>query len=234
MNTFKTIVMLVLFASQATQLSAHALWIETAAFGKRGVQQHVKVYYGEPGDEKPDKVADWWSDVSTFTLWLHLPNGSKQALPVNAADDHFTATFTPETDGAYTLTIAHKVKDLVDETQYQFNSTAVVQIGKPIQTSVPIVDGELHVLQERTSELKRNKPIGNLVLFGQKPLPEVQVEVFAPSRWSQHAETDEFGKAGFVPEWKGRYLIEVIHTEQVKTDNYKQIVRIAATCLRVH
>src|SRR5690554_8190323 len=70
---------------------AHALYIETSSQGKAGQRQEVKVYYSEFADGTVEKVADWYSDVKEFQLWLVHPDGQKTALETTAQEDHFTA-----------------------------------------------------------------------------------------------------------------------------------------------
>ncbi len=60
---------MLLFIAIANQLSAHAVWIETAAHGKIGQAQDVKVYFGEYGQGERDKVEKWYSDLKDLTLY---------------------------------------------------------------------------------------------------------------------------------------------------------------------
>ena len=82
----------------------------------------------EPGDT-PEKIADWYSDVKSFDLWLISPNQQKTKLIVTPGTDTYTAELTPEQNGVYTLAVGHATKELGGITNYQFNATAAVTVG---------------------------------------------------------------------------------------------------------
>ncbi|WP_374761423.1 hypothetical protein [Larkinella insperata] len=105
-----TLLALALLLSVGNAL-AHALWIQTASVGKVGQKQTVRISYAEPGD-KPEKIADWYSDVRAFELWLIGPDQQKTKLTTVPGDDFFTAEFTPEKEGVYTVATGHSAKDL--------------------------------------------------------------------------------------------------------------------------
>src|SRR3546814_12418657 len=125
----RTTILFLLLGTASLQLSAHALWIEAHPEGKSGKAHTVKVFYGEPSADTPDKNADWWSDVASFSLWLITPDGSKEQLTTTDQGDHLTATFTPSGDGVHSLSVSHMVEEISGGTRNQFNSTAMVTVG---------------------------------------------------------------------------------------------------------
>ena len=128
-NTISIFALLLLSVSN---LFAHALWIETSTTGKTGQKQSVKIIYSEP-DDKPEKLADWFSDVKEFELWLTTPDKQKVKLTTVAGEDHFTSEFTPKKDGVYTLSISKAAKELGGTTIYEFNASAIVKVGKSLK-----------------------------------------------------------------------------------------------------
>src|SRR5690606_22292942 len=121
MKTTHVIIVCIVCLSTFSRAWAHALWIETAPTGKLGKEHQVRIYYGEPAEGVLEQVADWWSDVGSFSLTLHLPDGSSRKLVVTAQSDHYVSTFIPERSGIYALSIAQPVAETFDGHKYQFN-----------------------------------------------------------------------------------------------------------------
>ncbi|GAB3994165.1 hypothetical protein GCM10028807_31280 [Spirosoma daeguense] len=192
---------------------AHALWIETNPVGQKGQKQTVTILYAEP-DENPEKVADWYSDVKEFELWLIGPDGQKNKLTVTPGQDRFTADFTPEKDGVYTLAVGHGAKDLGGTTKYQFNATAAVTVGKSA-TAPTNHPNELNVAETQFGKAyKVGKPISLAGFFKEKPSEKLHITVSSPSGWNRSIVTNAEGVAEFTPVWPGRYKIEASKTEK--------------------
>ncbi|WP_254560633.1 DUF4198 domain-containing protein [Dyadobacter diqingensis] len=189
----------------AGNIFAHALWIQTAPVGKAGQKQTVKIIYSEPG-ETPEKLADWYSDVKEFELWLTGPDKQKVKLTTTAGADHFTSEFTPEKDGVYTLSVGHTSKDLGGTTVYQFNANAVVNVGKPVAGNDAVSSTDLSIFSGQAAKV--NKPVSLKGLFKNAPFEKLYITVSSPSGWSKQVVTDEKGNAEFVPIWPGVYFIE--------------------------
>ncbi|RAJ06620.1 putative GH25 family protein [Chitinophaga skermanii] len=212
---------------------AHMLWIETAGQGTKGKAQTVKVFYGEYSEHNPEKVADWYSNVKEFTLWLTGPDNEKTKLTVTQVGEHFEATFTPTTDGQYTLAISQDAKDLGGETKYQFNTYAIVNVGKP---SVANLTGELTVAPAQVAQ-KANQPMQLKATFQGKPAAGIQIAVFSPSGWNREVVTDANGVATFTPIWAGTYMIEASkmgdETGEIAGKEYKKVWRNAAIAVDI-
>lgn len=201
--------------------SAHALWIETSASGKKGVPHDVKVFYGEYSEGKPEKIADWYSDVREFTLWLVSPDQSKIKLTTTAAGDHFTASFTPSREGVYTLLVSHAAKDLGVTTKYEFNASALVAVGQSKLGNDPkFNDNPITLYADPSAHYKVNLPICLVSLLKSAPGAGLHVEVFSPSGWNRAASTDDQGTLSFTPLWSGRYMVEVSKTEKEEGEHH--------------
>jgi uncharacterized GH25 family protein len=57
------------------------------------------------------------------------------------------------------------------------------------------------------------KPGAFKVFYQGKPLPKAKVEVIAASGWTQSLRTDDDGAASLALPWKGRYVVEVRHSD---------------------
>lgn len=222
------------FLGIGSNLSAHALFIDTQPEGRSGSVQEVTVFYAEIEDGIWESVGDWWADVNDFTLWLHHPDGRKEALGVTAREDRFTATFVPEKQGLYTLSISHTVNQLAGSTQYVFNASAQVLVG---ENQSPQVHNPLPLPQILTIEsfdrLKPRREVSLSYFVNEKPTGNTTLSIFSPVGWSKKVRTTIGGKATFTPEWKGTYHIEAIHKSKAEDKPYKELVQIYTTRLEV-
>ena len=204
--TFLLLTLLLSFVT--TSIFAHALWIETAASGKVGQKQTVKVFYGEYVANERDSVAKWYSDVKEFSLWLVGPDQKKTQLTLTPGANHFEGTFTPDQNGAYTVVVSHEARELGGTTKYHFLSSADVIVGKALPAAVQNPNVlKLHV--EGASAAKINKSLQLKAFLNDAAAKGKTVSVFSPNGWSRELTTDDNGAAEFTPLWKGRYVVEV-------------------------
>lgn len=212
-NTMKKIFLyLTLLASTYSfTSSAHALWIETAFVGKVGQAQEVKIFYGEYAENEKDSIKNWYSDVSTFTLWAIDAKNNKTQLTTKQGVDQFSASFTPSADGVYTLLIQHPVKDF-GNTRYEFGASATVAVGKA--TTQAQNNNTLSVQLPFTTIAKVGKPVTLNAAFNGKSSTEVSFDVVSPTGWAKKFKADANGNLTFEPLWPGIYFIEAMHTEK--------------------
>lgn len=218
-------------------LFAHALWIQTGTTGKIGQKQSVKIIYSEP-DDKPEKLADWYSDVKDFELWLITPDKQKVKLTTVAGEDHFTSEFTPEKDGVYTLSVSKAAKDLGGTTIYEFNASAIVKVGKSLTGNDAAGDGNaISVFTDASKVFKVNQPFSFTTLLKGKPTENLHVGVASPSGWNKNISSEANGVATFTPVWPGTYKLEVSTSEETSGDHfgkpYKAIWRCATLLVDV-
>lgn len=229
MKSIITLVALLLLS--VSNLFAHALWIQTSTAGKAGQKQTVKIVYSEPND-KPEKIADWYSDVKEFELWLTTPDKQKVKLATVAGEDHFTSEFTPEKDGVYTLSISKAAKELGGSTIYQFNASAIVKVGKSLAGNEASFNGnEIAVFADASKTYKVNQPLNLTTILKDKPTEKLQVGISSPSGWNKNVSSNASGVAEFTPLWAGTYKIEASTSEKAEGDHfgkpYKSIWRCA-------
>ncbi len=211
---------------------AHALWIDTAPIGNAGDAHQVRIYYGEPSEGVVERVADWWSDVGSFVLTLHLPDGSSKELAVTAKSDHYVAAFTPQGDGIYTLSITKPVAQTFDGHKYQFNGTAFVRVGsKATQTAG--ATGDFRLTARSSGAETIGKAIAVDAQLDNQPLTDLEVTVFSPNGWQKTFRTDDKGTISFVPDRPGHYLVEALHSVDVANADHKNLHRIATWSFKI-
>jgi len=210
---------------------AHALWIETSGEGTIGKTQEIKIYYGEYAAHEFEATDKWYSDVNTFTLWLIAPDGSKKQLACKPTDKAYVASFTPGTEGAYTLTIGHSARDVDGTTVYQFNASAVVTVkGSTVGKANALAINELYLQPEKDASGK----VGVVKAFYKgKPAAKITITVSGPSGWSKNFETDENGILKFDLLWKGWYALEGFYTSEEKGNHFDKPYETIWRCATV-
>lgn len=219
------ILFLFLFLFSFAPLSAHNIWIETSATGEVGKTQHVQVYYGEYSYNYYEKVEENFQDVADFTIWVIAPNGEQTPLPTTAGETRFSAEFTPNQSGVYTILLSSTQADVVDWTAYDlgilkphFYASSTVVVGGEQQSGVesqtlteinPLViyDGS-HKAYSSTSNVNLS------VFFKGEPVAEQELIITVADQWSKTITTDENGVAEFTLPWEGQYIVETVYTEQ--------------------
>lgn len=213
MKTVKLII--TLFAILASKLvSAHALWIETAAVGTKGKQQEVTIYYGEYSHNIIEPLDKWYSDVKDFKIYVISPSLKKTEISKTARTDSYTATFTPTEDGTYVLFIEHPAKEPYKTTAFEFLAIAKVKVGNSSSTKV---DLPLAIDLE-----PKNYVVGDIVhakvMRKNEVFVNTEVEVIQPDGWVKKLKTDDLGIITFKIPVTGKYLLEVTDTEDKNTE----------------
>ncbi|MGY0037694.1 DUF4198 domain-containing protein [Pedobacter sp. NJ-S-72] len=207
----------ILFCFITTNLSAHALWIETGTTGKIGQQQTVKVYYGEYAANERENISKWYSDVKEFTLWLVGPDQQRTQLKLTSDSNAFTSSFTPDKNGLYALEVSHEAKELGGTTKYHFLASTNVTVGKSISTAT--TTNVLNLKLDNTSPLKVNQTVKLTASLNKEAAKAKTVSIFSPSGWAKETKTDENGLVQFTPIWPGIYVIEVAEFQKVKGEH---------------
>ena len=209
MNKLTRVTLTLLLTLGLNTLSAHSLWIETAATGKAGQAQNVKLFFGEYGQQERDELDKWHSDLKELTLWLTGPDGHKEKLTISQGANYCEANFTPEQDGVYTLLVNHKIKDMSGTSQLEFLASTNVVVGKPVKSIDPATNtNELKVLPVTPAKL--NAPVKVKVWLKGEAKAGLSVLLFSPINWGQELTTDADGTVSFTPLWPGKYVIEAM------------------------
>ncbi len=222
MNNLKSILFTLLLIATSSQLFAHALWIETKITGKIGISQEVKIFYGEYVSNERDSVSKWYSDVKDFSLWLSTPGKEKIKLVTTPGSNFYSASFKPESDGVYVLSVVHEAKELGGTTKYEFSSLATVAVGKAGAINWNEISSPLHASVIDAKVYKANTPVKIKAILNGKVLADKNVSVFSPAGWSKEYKTDENGEIEFSPLWAGRYVLEVTDYQKITGEHHEK------------
>lgn len=206
-NTKYSFLLVVFLFLTAGAVHAHALYIDTKAEGEHAEKQIVKVYYSEFADGTVEKVKDWYSNVADFELWLVHPNGKRTKLSTTAHEDHYSAYFTPDKNGAYRLEISHLAEDPGDGTAYQFNAFAPVIVGGKRKMIPVTAESPELVLAEELQHTDSLKKIF-LTYFKGEPKAGVTATVFLPSGETREVKSNSDGILEIPLNEKGIYFLE--------------------------
>ncbi len=176
---------------------AHYIWIERDARG-------AKLYFGEINEvreQSPGRL----DEIAAPVAWADKPD-SRFNIVRTAMHLNLQGPLAPQLL-AHELTI--EVKDwtkngigIVKPMFYTRNTVWPVDRTPSAQHQLDIV------------------PIGASkttfqVYFAGKPLSKARVNVYAPNDWMQDHRADENGLVKLSMPWRGQYLLEVIHKDEV-------------------
>ncbi|MDN3594300.1 DUF4198 domain-containing protein [Zunongwangia endophytica] len=216
---------------------AHYLWIETNPSGKLNQEQNVKIHYGEYTYgviEKTDGEA--FKSVAKFEVWVIHPDGTSTKLNLDKKEDYYSGSFTPTTNGVYTVQLKNDNIDVVDYSEYDFGifktyyqSFAKVKVGKTDAAST-ITE---HGLSIKELPHKNEEKILQVNYKGQ-PLKEQEVKIYISDLWSKTLTTDAEGEISFKLPWNTTYTVETTKNEEVpgtyNGEDYEFIWHCATYC----
>ncbi|TYR34711.1 DUF4198 domain-containing protein [Sphingobacterium phlebotomi] len=230
----KKLILSVLTFFVVLSASAHAVFLETALKGAKGKSHAVKVIYGEPDEH--EEISKWWwyKEGMQVTLTLIKPDGSKESLTTTVQSDHLLATFVPDQEGVYHVSL-HRDTERKERAkiQYQINAVATIHVGNAtIGNAVSNINNELFVYADQAS-YKKNKEVSLTLYQKGKPAPHSFLQIIAPSGWIRWVETDDQGVARFTPEWKGKYFAEASKREKVEGKEFEEYSRATSMSFEV-
>ncbi|MEE1946587.1 DUF4198 domain-containing protein [Pedobacter sp. KR3-3] len=209
----KIALVLTLLALSSSGAFAHALWIETASTGKKGQAQEVKIFFGEYEENEPDSAAKWFSNLKDFSLVLTAPNGATKIL-TTVADVHcFKASFTPDQDGTYTLSVVHEVKAIYEHAKIEYYAFTHVAVGNAPKINLTYPANALFTIRPSAAVVKAGASVPHQVLYNKVPFATQKLTVVDTERKKQEPVTDANGKFDFKPAQKGNYFLEAFKEE---------------------
>ncbi|MBW8682876.1 DUF4198 domain-containing protein [Chitinophaga rhizophila] len=215
--------------------SAHAVWIETALKGTKNKAQEVKVYLGEYAENQTDSVAHWFSNLKDIKLYAVTPTGSREEVTLKDNGTCLSGSFTPATEGTYTLAISHTVETVYGETKIEYYATATVVVGK--ESTSQLSSGTAFSIVPGAEEPKNLATVPLTLFRNKQPLAEGKIEVISPDGWIKELKSNQRGEASFSPVQPGQYLLEASATEKVsgthKDQPFKSVAHIVTHAVNV-
>lgn len=207
MKTIRPLLLFALFFMISQTSFAHALWIEVNATAKKGQPQEVKVFYGEFATGELEPVDKWYADVKAFTLWVTGPDQKSEKITVTPKDNHFVASFTPQADGVYYLSVLHEASEIAANTKYEFSSVATIKVGEQAKGDHHQLKNTLKVITPQV-EAKTGSATTLQVYLDGNPHANGKVLVTSEQGWGKEFTANEAGEVTFSPVWKGKYVLE--------------------------
>ena len=182
----KNIFLVFAFLAVSSNAFAHFLWVETKPIGKINQKHEVKVFFGEYTYGVSEKVGEEaFNAVKNFTLWAVAPNGEKTELETKAGELFYSASFTPNANGTYTIIADNDTIDVIDYTQYNFgifkthyHCLAKVEVsGTPTETAAINPDG-IAIVDVSKKIASENSEVTLKIVYKGAVLKEKEVDVF--------------------------------------------------------
>ena len=181
------------FAALAPAAEAHQLWLERDG-------STARLYFGEPVENQRERTGGLLDRIPAPRIFAGTDGAT--GLPVQRREDHIEATL-PAGAG--------------DVRMIEDGLAPFGRVGAPDRLRAVMLarEGRSETRAVLDLELVPVEPGGNtftLLLRGQA-LPRAEVTLVAPPRWERKLRTDAQGRVTFETPWAGRYIAEVIHTE---------------------
>ncbi|HEY4253353.1 MAG TPA: DUF4198 domain-containing protein [Roseomonas sp.] len=180
----------ILFAAQA---QAHQVWLERDG-------QVVRAYFGEPAENRRERTGALLDRISGPRAFAADPQA---ALPIERRTDHLEIAAPA---GSADIRLVEQ----------SLAPSARPNSADRVKTVMLAREGRSETRAAMDLELVPVAAGGNefvLMLRGQ-PLPRAEVTVVGPPRWERRIRTNPQGHVTFETPWAGRYVAEVIHTEE--------------------
>ncbi len=187
----KGLIGLALGCALALSAQAHQVWMEREG-------DVIKAYFGHWSHDLIEEKGKAFDNVK---LDKFLPEGSFKKS--ERLQNHVRFDLSKVGDTAIIEAMPVRKSKLTNKaTQYTF----LAREGRREVKSLTILD------------LVPDKAGGDTftVMFDGKPLPRVDVTLYAPHKWSKTFKSNDEGKITILTPWKGMYLAEVNHTDEDK------------------
>ncbi|MDQ7948263.1 MAG: hypothetical protein REI78_15995 [Pedobacter sp.] len=226
----RLILLIALFAFGISVTCAHALWIETAAVGKKGKAQEVKVFFGEYEGKEIDSAQKWFSNLKDFSLVLTSPSGKTRVLKTVADLFCHKTSFIPTEDGVYKLSIVHEVATIYENAKIEYYAFADVAVGNGLLSPAFPTNAMLTIKAEQPIR-QMGKDVQHQVAFNHSPFAKKKLTLIAPSNKKTEIETGNDGRFVISPQQLGPYFLEAFEEEktagQLNGKPYEKIWHVA-------
>lgn len=184
-----------LLATEAAR--AHYLWLEAD-------ESEARVFYGEAEGDLREKSPGKLDSMNVPRVVA--VQGNTGPLPVSRGAGHFTVAGANSTTTLLATEESSGIRDLGKYGLGMAKSNYYARYGRP-QNNESEASLVLDVAGSTPNQLT--------VFYRGRPLKNAKVEVIAPNTWVQEHKTDALGSMVINTPWRGRYVIHVLHVDQV-------------------
>jgi uncharacterized GH25 family protein len=218
------------FTAQAV---AHFVWIETDSTARPGIEQSIRVYFGEYQESLREEAGGRLDTIDGVTLRIVDPKRVQTEIMLTKKGNHFEGTLPSCTPGRYAVMAEQREAAVQDLTKYdigivkpmfhartQFMCFEEGRVGEREPDTAAHQDLDVIPLSKGLNLAKGTLtygPGGEIVVkvvFQGAPFASKHLLVHAPIGWDKELHTDSQGIASFTPPWPGRYVFEAEHQEK--------------------
>ncbi|MBA4853498.1 nickel transport complex, NikM subunit,transmembrane [Emticicia sp. BO119] len=186
---------------------AHGYWLEVKGSGKVGEPVKIQIFYGEFVNQgrMKGKFLDKMNEIKLFVI---DEAGDRINVPTFQTETHWEGSFTPKTEGNYQIMGINETREVQDWAKHNLGIVRPMQylrtnyvVGK--FTAVTKPNNFLDIIAtESDNGINLNAFKNNF------PVDKAKLTIISPDGWEKVRITSERGRASFIPNTKGIYLIE--------------------------
>ncbi|WP_281635934.1 hypothetical protein [Flavobacterium marginilacus] len=196
-------------------LNAHNIWLEVKGSGKINDKVQVQLYFGEYGQEAPEKGAkpDRLKDIKIFLIDA---SGTKSEITMTQTETHWQGSFDAKTIGTYQIIGINDQGEVRDMSKKHLGFARSISYLKAVYTVKTPETKEYAVHRLDLTVQKQNDTYLLTAFKDKKQQGNLNITIINPDGWVKTTETNEKGKASFVPNKKGLYLINLEWIDSTK------------------
>lgn len=195
--------------------NAHNIWLETKGSGKVNEKVQVQLFFGEYGEEAPEKGAklDW---LKVIKIYLIDASGSKTEIAMTQTETHWQGSFEAKTAGTYQIIGVNDQGEVRDMSKKNLGFGRSVLYLKSTYTVKTPVAKESAIQPLDLTAQKQNTSYLLTAFKDKKEQGDLNITIINPDGWVKTVETNEIGQASFTPNKKGLYLINLEWIDNTK------------------
>jgi hypothetical protein len=186
---------------------AHGYWLEVKGSGKVGEPAKIQIFYGEYLNQgrMKGKSLDKMNEIKLFVI---DEAGNRIDVPTVQTETHWEGTFTPKAEGNYQVMGINETREVQDWVKHNLGIVRPMQylrtnfiVGKATAAAKPNNYFDI-IATESDSGINLNAFKNSI------PADKAKLTIISPDGWEKVKVTSEKGRASFIPNTKGIYLIE--------------------------
>ncbi|REG98421.1 hypothetical protein [Flavobacterium aquicola] len=196
-------------------VNAHNIWLEVKGSGKINDKVQVQLYFGEYGQEAPEKGAklDRLKDIKIFLIDA---SGTKSEIAMAQTETHWQGSFDAKTAGTYQIIGINDQGEVRDMSKKHLGFARSISYLKAVYTVKTPEAKEYAVHPLDLTAQKQNDSYLLTAFKDKKQQGALNITIINPEGWVKTVETNEKGQAAFVPNKKGLYLINLEWIDNTK------------------